>query len=59
MASWYYYQNPFRFSFHIKFGNANEDQNNKNSTLHKKARHWSILVVVVKWRYSVMAYSVC
>ena len=45
MALFYYYdQNPFCFSFHIQ-------TNNKSPNLHKKAKPWKILIVVVKWRH--------
>ena len=52
MASFYYYgQNPFRFSFHIIIWYSRWSFENKGPNLHKKAKFWRILVVVVKWRH--------
>ena len=47
----YYDQNPFRFSFHISIWWSQWGLNNKRPNLHKKAKSWRILVVVVKWRH--------
>ena len=54
---YYYDQNSFRFSFHILNLVIQWGFNNKSSNLHKKAKAWRILVVVVKWRHRVNALS--
>ena len=41
----------FGFLFIFKFGNPCEVLNNKSPNLHKKAKPWRILVMVVKWRH--------
>ena len=52
MASFYFYdQNPFRFPFMFKFDKSKRGLKNKNPNLHKKAKPWRLLVVVVKWRH--------
>ena len=52
MASFYYYDlNPFHFSFHILIWLFQWGFDNKSPNLHKKAKSWRILVVVVKWRH--------
>ena len=45
------------FSFHLKFGNPNQDLDNKSSSLNEKARQWSILVVVINWRHCANGLS--
>ena len=45
-----HYQNPLRFSFHILIWYSQWGFTDKSRNLHKKAKSWRILVVVVKWR---------
>ena len=54
MASFYYFdQNPFRFrfSFHIWILLSQRSLNKKSPNLHKIAKPWWILAVVLKWRH--------
>ena len=52
MASFYYYdQNPFRSPPHIQSWYSQRGLQDKSTYLHKKEKHWRILVVVVKWTY--------
>ena len=54
MASFYYFdQNPFRFLvfFHIWILLSQRSLNNKSPNLHKIAKPWWILAVVLKWRH--------
>ena len=46
-----YDQDPFLFSFNFKNLIGNPSEVNKSPNLHKKAKPWRILVVVVKWRH--------
>ena len=46
-----YNQDPFLFSFNFKNFIRNPSEVNKSPNLHKKAKPWRTLVVVVKWRH--------
>ena len=41
----------FVFPFMFKFDKSQRGLKNKNPNLHKKAKPWRLLVVVVKWRH--------
>ena len=45
----------FIFPFIFKVGNFSEAENNKSLNLHKKATHWSIVGVVVKFYLCYLA----
>ena len=55
MTLFYYYdQNPFPFfslSYLTLIWYSQRGLNNKSRNLHKKAKPWRILVVVVTWRH--------